>query len=289
MRPPVFIIGGSRTGSEMLKTMLSISPDIDFVDELFLLCPRWLHTDLATRLATDVGDLSAPGALERVLDLFYSGRPYGWVWSVADQKFDRGRLREELADTSLSLRDILAALMNVHAERRGKRGRGAKFPTHYSYTDRLLAWFPDCRLIHTTRDPRAVYASQAGKYVRAADPWPVRGSMRFRQFVHVNIQVSWTASLHRRMAHLPNYRLVRYEDVVMEPRRQLEGLCEFLDVEFLPEMLEPRQYGSSFESAGRRGVNRASLDAWRHRASRVATGAIWYMHPRARRILGYAN
>ena len=289
VRPPVFIIGGSRTGSEMLKTMLSVSPEIDFVDELFLLCPRWLHKDLATCLATEVGDLDAPGALERVVDLLFSGRPYGWVWSVANQKFDRERLKQELTGTSLSLRDILAALMEVHAERRGKQGRGAKFPTHYSCTHRLLEWFPECKLIHTTRDPRAVYASQAGKYVKAADPWHVRGCMRFRQFVHVNIQVSWTASLHRRMKRLPNYRLVRYEDVVTEPRPQLESLCEFLEVEFLPEMLHPRQYGSTFESAGRRGVNKASLSAWRKRASPLATGAIWYLHPRARRILGYAN
>jgi len=50
---PVFIIGGSRTGSEMLKTMLSASPEIDFVDELFLYCPRWLHKDLATNISRE--------------------------------------------------------------------------------------------------------------------------------------------------------------------------------------------------------------------------------------------
>ena len=289
MRPPVFIIGGSRTGSEMLKTMLSVSQWIDFVDELFLLCPRWLHTDLASTLAREVGDLAGPDALERVLDLLYSGKPYGWVWSVADQKFDRDRLRQELEGTSLSLRDILAALMRVHAERSHKLGRGAKFPTHYSYTERLLEWFPDCRLIHTTRDPRAVYASQASKYVGAGDPWYVRGGMRFRQFVHVNIQISWTAALHRRLSALPNYRLVRYEDLVREPRPQLESLCTFLEIEFMSEMLEPRQYGSSFESAGRRGVNPASLHAWRQRANPLVAGAIWLGHPRARRLLGYAG
>ena len=287
MKPPVFIIGGSRTGSEMLKTMLSVSPDLDFVDELFLLCPRWLHTDLATRLAMDVGDVGAPGAVDDVLDVLFSGRPYGWVWTVAEKKFDRGRLREELAGTSLSLRDVLAALMTVHAEGRGKHGHGAKFPTHYSYTRQLLEWFPACKLIHTTRDPRAVYASQASKYISAADPWHKRGWMRLRQFAHVNIQVSWTARLHRQLAPLSNYRLVRYEDVVRDPHGQLSSLCDFLEVDFLPEMLEPRQYGSSFEPAGRRGVNQASLDKWRERASRVATGAIWLMHPRARRLLGY--
>ena len=67
---PVFIIGGSRTGSEMLKTMLCESPEQDFVDELFLLCPRWLHPDLDSMIRRHVGSLDGPGALDRLLDQF---------------------------------------------------------------------------------------------------------------------------------------------------------------------------------------------------------------------------
>jgi len=56
-RPPVFIIGGSRTGSEMLKTMLSVSPDLDFADEMVVRAPWWLHKDLESSIRDHVGDL----------------------------------------------------------------------------------------------------------------------------------------------------------------------------------------------------------------------------------------
>ena len=117
---PVFIVGGSRTGSEMLKTMLSISPELDFVDEIFLLCPWWLHSDLDRNIRQHVGDLAEVGALDRLMNLMYSGIPHGWLWTAIDQEVDRDLLFAELAKTELSLRAIFDALMRVHAKTRGK-------------------------------------------------------------------------------------------------------------------------------------------------------------------------
>lgn len=289
-RGPVFIIGGSRTGSEMLKTMLSASPELDFVDELFLFCPRWLHPDLASMIRRDVGDLSASGALERLMTLLYSGKPYGWFWSVAERELDRELLREELSSGPLDLRLILLAIMRAHARSRGKRGLGAKFPTHYSSTPRLLEWFPQCRLIHTTRDPRAVYASQAAKHTAGDQGLVRRGFERFRQFVHINIQVTWTARLHRRLRHLPNYRLVRYEDVIEEPEARVRDLCGYLGVDFDPQMLRPNQYGSSFaQIKGGHGVDISSLTRYRSELSPLTRASLTLLHTRANRLLGYAD
>jgi len=287
---PVFIIGGSRTGSEMLKTMLSASPELDFVDELFLLCPPWLHVDLATNIRREVGDLSASGALERLMTLLYSGRPYGWFWSVVERELDKELVGEELASQPLDLRSILLAIMRAHARSRGKRGIGAKFPTHYSSTPRLLEWFPECRVIHTTRDPRAVYASQAAKHTLDVQrPWHAAFE-RFRQFVHINIQVTWTARLHSKLRQRPNYRLVRYEDVVAAPEAQIRNLCEFLDIPFDTQMLQPNQYGSSFaEIKDGHGVDRSSLGRWRRELSPLTVASMRALHWRANRLLGYAG
>lgn len=285
---PVFIVGGSRTGSEMLKTMLSASPDLDFVDELFLLCPRWLHKDLNSNIRRHVGKLDAPGARDRMVDLLYSGTPYGWFYSVGIQELDREALREALGSKALTLKAVFDALMEVHARTREKSGLGAKFPTHYSRTEKLLEWYPDCRLIHTTRNPKAVYASQAAKYIREDSSAAARHFMRFRQFVHINIQTTWTSRLHARYRHLPNYRLVRYEDVVLKPEETLKDLCAFLGVEFMPEMLRPHQYGSSFEKIGSgTGIDRSSLDRWKTSLRPFTIKAIDLLHPKADRLLGY--
>ncbi len=290
MTAPVFIIGGSRTGSEMLKTMLSASPELDFVDELFLRCPRWLHPDLQSLIASRLGAMDQSINRDGLVDLLFSGEPYGWVWSRAEEKFSREVVAEMVADGPVDLKRIFDSLMAAHAARTGKAGRGAKFPMHYSYSAQLLDWYPDCKLIHTTRDPRAVYASQANKYVGKDDPLHKRGWMKFRQFAHINLQVSWTARLHRQLRGHPNYRLVRYEDVVRNPESQLRSLCEFLEVDFMPSMLAPNQYGSSYgKIRGERGVDASSLEAWRRRIHPLTAAALRGLHPLAWRRFGYAR
>jgi hypothetical protein len=272
----------------MLKTMLSASPELDFVDELFLFCPRWLHPDLESLIERCLGPLGDDTDRQALAELLFSGRPYGWVWSRAAEKFDRDVLERELANGPLDMKRVFDALMAAHAARSGKSGRGAKFPMHYSESARLLQWYPDCRLVHTTRDPRAVYASQANKYISESDPGYARAWMKFRQFAHINLQVSWTARLHRELAGHPNYRLVRYEDVVRDPETRIRELCEFLGVEFLPEMLAPNQYGSSFGTIrGSRGVDASSLNAWRSRIHPLTAASLRSLHPSAWRRFGY--
>ena len=274
----------------MLKTMLSVSENLDFVDEMFLMCPRWLHKDLQTNIRQRVGRLDSPGAREQLIDLLYSGVPYGWLWSEVDSQLDRDELDKELGHAELSLRSIFEAILVVHARMRGKSGHGAKFPVHYSQTQILLDWFPNCRLIHTTRDPRAVYASQSVKYLRDDQGVVSRSIDRSKQFVHINIQTTWTASVHRQLKDLPNYRLVRYEDVICDTRRVLEELCEFLEVPFSTEMLNPLQYGSSFsEFESKRGIDRSALDRWRTTIAPLTARSMELAHRGAFRDLGYLD
>jgi len=295
MRPdtssPVFIIGGSRTGSTMLQTILSTSPDICLTDELQFRSPSWIHRDLVSDIKKHVGPLDKAGALDRLIGLLYSGIPVGWFWSASERLLDRDMLYEELSDRPLDMRTIFHAILVVRARMKNKIRIGAKFPVHYSFTPQLLEWYPNCRLIHTTRNPKAVYASQAAKYVKPEQNRAVQTLMRFEQFVHINIQISWTARLHRKLQDLPNYRLVRYENLVLEPEYEIRQLCEFLEIDFQPDMLKPRQFGSSFRSIGnnKQGIERSSLERWRTSISRLAAKIIDLLHRRAYRSLGYGN
>lgn len=64
-RGPVFIIGGSRTGSEMHKAILNLSSEIDIVNETWFLCPWWLHTDFATHVRRSIGPIDYEVAVAR--------------------------------------------------------------------------------------------------------------------------------------------------------------------------------------------------------------------------------
>lgn len=287
---PVFIIGGSRTGSTMLKTILSNSPEIDLTDEMHFFNLPWIRRSVASNIRKHVGDLGAPDALDKLVDMLYAGVTDSWFWSEAERLLDRDMLRRELASRPLTLRNILHAILVVHAEMRDRPRIGAKFPTHYSFTDRLLEWYPDCLLLHTTRNPKAVYASQAKKYIADDSSWVSRSFMRFRQFVHINIQITWTAMLHKRLQKLPNYRLVRYEDIVGDPETQIRSICDFLEIEFNPDMLAPKRYGSSYEKSTGvvgEGIETSSLERWQSSIHPLTARAIDLSHYRAKAIFGY--
>lgn len=286
---PVFIIGGSRTGSTMLKTILHNSPEINLTDEMHFYSLPWLRRSVAASVRKHVGKLDTPRSLDRLMDLLYSGIMDNWFWSNAERQLDRDLLRLELSSRSLSMQNIFHAILVVHAKMRDRRRFGAKFPTHYSYSDKLLEWYPNCLLLHTTRNPKAVYASQARKYVSEDQNWFARAFLRSQQFVHINIQITWTARLHRQLRNLPNYRLVRYEDMVIDPESEIRQICDFLEIDFLPDMLTPKRYGSSYEKPGvvGKGIETSSLERWQSSIHPLTARAIDVAHRRATRILGY--
>ena len=97
---PVFIIGGSRTGSTMLQTILSKSPEISLTDEIQFRSPWWLHRDLVSDIKTHVDPLDKTGALDR--DMLYS----------------------ELSRGPLTIRSIFHSILTAHARKRQR----AQFP-----------------------------------------------------------------------------------------------------------------------------------------------------------------
>ena len=272
----------------MLKTMLSASPELDFVDEMRFLMPAWLHRDLVSTIDAQLGGIEKVRSGDELAALLYSGKPTGWFWSEVDSQLDRGMLVDELGPPPYDLGSLFRAIMVVHARMRDKRGIGAKFPVHYSYTERLADWFPECKLIHTTRHPKAVYLSQARKHEKSKRNFLGRRWSRVQQFAHISIQTMGTARLHARLAGSANYMLIRYEDIVREPRAAIEGLCRFLDVNFIPDMLMPNQYGSSFSEIGHaRGIESSSLDKWRSQLSAVENRLFDLLHRGSLSRLGY--
>jgi len=286
---PVFIIGGSRTGSTMLRTILNKSPQIDLADEIHFYSLPWLRRDVATNIRKQVGNLDTPDALDKVMHVLYSGASEGWFWQEVEKLLDRDMMRRELSSRPLTLQNIFHAILVVHAKMRNKGRCGSKFPTHYLFTDILLEWYPNCRLVHTTRNPKAVYASQANKYLSEEQNWFSRSYMRFRQFVHINIQLTLTARLHKQLRQLPNYQLVQYENIVQDSASEIQRVCDFLEIDYLPQMLSPERYGSSFDRPGvvGKGIETSSLERWRTSINPLTAKFIDLSHRRAIRLLGY--
>lgn len=287
---PVFIIGGSRTGSELLKNFFRKYTNVDMVPEMFILCPRWLHKDFVVNVKQYAGGFGDKCDLEPLVELMYSKKLYGQFWLVIDQ-LDRNEIYDRLSATDRSLKEVFRVIMDMHASVNNKAIQGAKFPLHYSYSELLMEWFPECKVIHTVRDPRAVYSSQSNKYLSKDFSFAQNALMRVKQFVHISIQTVWTSRLHNKLRQKDNYLLSRYEDLITNPEDSLKGICEFVGIPYESRMSNPELYNSntSFGEVGSSGpqLDKKPLDSWKTRISPVTSKMICYLGRSAMKNFGY--
>lgn len=143
-------------------------------------------------------------------------------WLKAHRIFQDARFE---MDHSLDYPALVKSFVQQAGERSGKPIVGATIHRHFR---RILHIWPNARLIHIVRDPRDVARSFV-KMGWAGSPWiGVRG--------WVEAEREWDRT--RRLLDDKRMIEIRYEDLVSEPRRELERICNVLDVEFNESMLQ---------------------------------------------------
>jgi hypothetical protein len=286
-RAPLFIVGSARTGSTLLRHVLNRAPDVCLASEThFMRWARRIHLEAHLRRVHDAG--APEHELRRLAELFF--RSDFWPW--LRRNVDRDEFARRLSATDLSLASVFGLLIELYAERNcnGANGdvvSGEKTPEHLDAVPAFAAWFPGARVIHTFRDPRAIYASQLrrsreGRWgPKARLPWlpAVAVNWLLAPLEAVTTALAWrkASRLHARYAELLGacYRLERFEDLVADPQREVRAICEFIGVSFRPEMLEGTDVvGSSFEHQrhSSQGFDSTVVTRWRQE-----------VHPLARR------
>ncbi len=106
---------------------------------------------------------------------------------------------------------------------------GLKDPELTNYLDDLKQFLPEARFIIIIRDARAVVNSyMENKWGLGTNAYT--GALRWKREVETQL---------RFYESLPGYVLkLRYEDLVLDQRRVLESVCEFLEVPFEESMLD---------------------------------------------------
>src|SRR5215210_6188691 len=137
-----------------------------------------------------------------------------------------------------SYADLVRALFAAYARSRGKDHAGDKTTGNALWFTWLADHFPRSRFVHTVRDPREVCMSRV---VQIFNKGGLPGAARHWR-AHVAAARAASAALGDRMLE------IRYEDLVSEPRAQLERLCGFIGVPFDVAMLD---YGTSPEAIPR--------------------------------------
>jgi len=220
--PFFFILGRPRSGTTLLRTILDAHPDIKIPPENGNLIHLWFKY---RHIATSWNE----HRIDAFLKDFAENRAVKAFWktdfAMAREILLSGRGRE------LSFPDIIKIIYYCCESPFPKneiRILGDKSPIHSLYGRELRLIFPGARFIHLIRDYRANLASMSNH-----DIFPAGVSTIVLMW---NKSAKQIGSLSRR--YPAQYIMVRYEDFVSEPVKYTAEICRFLEVPFMPSILD---------------------------------------------------
>lgn len=283
----VFIVGLPRTGSKLMVNILEnchnkhcvITPENFFLG-------RFLRAGVRDKMKK-IGDMNIDTNVQKFVDNIYAGKFTvfsGDHWShFADGTLgvEKEVLTQRILESDRSDKAIYAILLQIHTQVTDNTIVGDKTGPHLYRVPTLLSWFPEAKIVHTFRDPRAVLASEHRKQLqkirrrtkKAQEAGDTRQVIWYKLkepiaslgiVFYITIAWLYAVRLHYKYknAYPNNYYLSKFEDVVNTPEETIQKICEFLDIEFHSMMLNPPKVDSSFAPKGGTGFNVQSLNKW---------------------------
>lgn len=242
---PFFVVGSPRSGTTLLRFMLSSHPRLYIPEETgfipFLRQPPQaeLSRKQVGRMLTRIGQLNRH-----------------WRNLIEDPRSFYDSLPDHRAGT------VLDALFRARMKKQGGERWGDKTPGYVRYIPALRAVFPDAQIIHLIRDGRDATLSALEKWGRTRwymDSYYLMASWRR------NVRAARGAG---RALGQGDYCELRYEELVVDPERLMRRICRFLDETFSERMLNhgkhaPGDSGSEVAADVRGPVTEASTGRWR--------------------------
>jgi Sulfotransferase family len=210
------------------------------------------------------------------------------------------KLKQEIARRIKQSDRSLGAIARIFIEEitrfSGCERACVKFPVDVGHIPELLAWFPDCRIVHITRDPRAMAMSKtndpSGTALKVLQHPRLAWLIRKVSVFLVIGQYRHAARIHLRFQHLSNYKLFRYEDLLAEPEKTVRRLCEFIDEQFSEDLLHPEKGIHEHQPSSLTGKQQKAFDPraavhWQGMIPAFDKWLINIMTRRSMRSLGY--
>ena len=196
--PPLFVVGSPRSGTTLFSQILDGHSRIAMYHE------SHYYPIFRTELRR-YGDLRISRNLRRLIeDVREVTRVQGFIAPPSTNDF-----LEILPEPTFE--GVFLALLRLYAKTHGKPRSGDKTPGHHAYLAEILEKFGG-PVIYILRDPRDVVASVQKAFGTSLD-----GSIRI-----------WNHAFNDYRKFSSRVHLLRYEDLVTEPRNTVEGACAYI-------------------------------------------------------------
>ena len=245
--PVGFILSPPRSGSTLLRIMLAGSPQLFVPPELHLLS----YNDMAQRkqaLNDEQNNHLLEGAIRGLMQL------RGWNSEQARQ------FVADCEDRALSCKQFYKMMQSTM----GSRILVDKTPSYAFKLDilkRAEEDFESAMYIHLTRHPCGTIRSYEESKLTRLTPFMEASGFSGRQLA----EMVWLTS-HQNILEfaqlIPKERFISlsYEDLVTNPKQQLLRICQFLNIEFHEDMLNPYENNEKRMAGGADVVSKMSGD-----------------------------
>lgn len=266
--------GPPRSGTELMRQILNRITSVHIAPETHI------FGDLLARLNCGPHATLEGEELQKAINYFRALEevPYGQHEAFLSSGIGQTKFLESTdAPTVASLYEAYCRRSAYMAGLPSPIVWGDKTPRHVFAIDFILEHFPNSRFLVMVRDPRAVVLSYRdwqnrwfeGKDLDTAQQTRIsEEELRARRSYHpITIALLWRAAARAGCAAAARYpdqvRLVRFEDIIHDPEKEVRAICHWLGLSFDEAALHVGHLNSSF--VGRRdaaGFDRISLVRW---------------------------
>jgi hypothetical protein len=242
---PFFIVGSPRSGTTLLRFILSSHPRLYVPGETGFL--PFLRIDPAKELS-----------LQEIRQILHTIGRLNRNWhGMVD---DPASFYQSLPEPTLP--HLLDALYRRKVAPQGAIRWGDKTPSYVRYISAVHDIFPSAQFVHLIRDGRDVTLSARAKW--GENRWYMDTYYLLKNWVR-NVEAGRRAG--RRLGP-DRYLEIHYEELVQRPGQTIAALCSFLNERFAPAMLDHtplarQQIGPEGHVETRRPISTASVYRWR--------------------------
>ncbi|MGV3484538.1 MAG: sulfotransferase family protein [Planctomycetaceae bacterium] len=245
----LFIVGVPRSGTTMVRELVSHHPQIEItLDEMQLLPKLMLlhgrHPDFSSH---DV--LESIESVVSRSNFIYHMRKHGFNFDAP--RFRSQVLKSPRADWHVVIDALVRQFLPPPSDSDPTVIVGEKTPSNLMHLEMLADYLPHSRFIHVVRDPRDTCLSMRQVWGKSF----YRGAVRWRRYLDHYHRITRSGSIAARCVQ------IRYEDLLEDPAPSMARICDFLKLPFAPQMLSLRRSAEKLGAAAGANTIRRSNSA----------------------------
>lgn len=252
---PIFIAGLPRSGTSLMRGIIGSHPDVAiFQWDL----PLW--TSIYGNYKRK--DISKEKNLNSLINnIVTNNKAINCDVKISFQELKDEITQQKTGDITIGF--VFQCYLKKYAAIRKKPIWGLKMPNNEFFADKIFEAYPNAKMIQMIRDPRDVAVSfqsySAGSWIYV----PYRHIREWKKSVHLSGK--YEKEFERK------YVAVVYEDLVKNPEKEVERICNAIDFEFDPKMLRANDHpgwkgsNSFFDDIGKQSQELSSQGIGRYK------------------------